>query len=354
METNPLSPVETLFRHLSRESTPVSPDPCNKPIHVTRYTDKGLHCEDATSESRVKKDVIQVKRKHSFDELSETSSVTEVDDYLPEVEMQNAPPEMMKEAYEAALQVSMMFGTNHTVSQPCTHIPEESENKDVRAESSSLITPAELSKLQAEDVKTDAKAESDDQHSKKQDELMNVVEQVCQTCSEKTDKEEIVKSEEVTTQEVTLVFNWPKRKGRKIPKSDDLFRELHMRRVLKITDLDVELIEGPTVTKSITYPQKDADEDASGDKKSKQSTKKPLEMLNTDEIVTDIDVKISTVKYGPDQTTPVRSDQYIKGSAKSIQEVTGEKFRSIISPDRQGPGEATKQPDVPEPTQSAD
>ena len=98
---------------------------------------------------------------------------------------------------------------------------------------------------------------SQTQHSKEHNtDLDACLDQVCQTCDFKPNTpDEIVKNEEVITKEVTLVFAWPKKM--KIPKqltpgmpptkSSQPFRTIHLRRVMRVTDVDMEVIEGPTI-----------------------------------------------------------------------------------------------------------
>ena len=63
-----------------------------------------------------------------------------------------------------------------------------------------------------------------------------------------TGEEGEVTSEEVSTQEVTLIFAWPKKVDEVIKTYNDPFREIRLHRVTKIKDFDIEVVEGPTVT----------------------------------------------------------------------------------------------------------
>ena len=64
-----------------------------------------------------------------------------------------------------------------------------------------------------------------------------------------SDEEEIVLEEEVTEQEITFLFTWPKnlkRPPNPMPPEMDPFREIHLRRVTRIKDVDL-IVEDPQV-----------------------------------------------------------------------------------------------------------
>jgi hypothetical protein len=194
-------------------------------------------------------------------------------------------------------------------------------------------------------------------HAKERSDLKACLEEVCQTCTDKPEEIEEVKGEEVTTQEVTLVFAWPKKKGRKLHKGKDPFKELHMRRVMRVTDFDIQMIEGPTIKKSIQHsPKHDSKEcnvpelkaiemsnDSTDSKKysmieskdnnDDEETKDGVEEILMDDIITDIDVKVSTVKYGPNRSSPIKSEQFMKG--RSVGEIVSADLKSFISPERE-------------------
>ena len=92
----------------------------------------------------------------------------------------------------------------------------------------------------------------DEEEQKTKDDIQTSVKDVCQTCAENKTvavKDEEVISETVTTQEVTLVFAWPKNRKKKSPLHKDKFpfRELELHRVTRLSDFDVKMNEGKII-----------------------------------------------------------------------------------------------------------
>ena len=74
-----------------------------------------------------------------------------------------------------------------------------------------------------------------------------VLEEVCRALSE-SDSDEIVIDEDVETQEVTLVFAWPKSLKPSFQHGDKPYREIFMRRITKIRDVEFDIMEGPELS----------------------------------------------------------------------------------------------------------
>jgi len=72
------------------------------------------------------------------------------------------------------------------------------------------------------------------------------LEEVCRALSE-SDSDEIVIDEDLETQEVTLIFAWPKSLKPAFQYPDRPYREICMRRITKIRDFDIDVVEGPEI-----------------------------------------------------------------------------------------------------------
>ena len=103
---------------------------------------------------------------------------------------------------------------------------------------------------------------SDSEQAELQEDLSACLSDVCQVVTSESESEAgEVLSEEVHSQEVTLVFAWPKDKSQ-LPSpsrkhAGKPYREIHVRKVTRVKDFDVEILEGP----KIMYTKKKAIED---------------------------------------------------------------------------------------------
>ena len=145
------------------------------------------------------------------------------------------------------------------VDQPITKKSEDVKDSSelAVAKSTTNVTTSEtedvFSKEQAQEfLKHMFGANHAEGHKKESEDLEACLSDVCKAVSDTTvaeSKEDYeVKEEEVSTQEITLIFAWPRNKSHPIKRYEDPFREIHLRRVTKIKDFDIEVIEGPTVT----------------------------------------------------------------------------------------------------------
>lgn len=77
--------------------------------------------------------------------------------------------------------------------------------------------------------------------------LSACLEEVCKAMSETDSDNEQVIDEDLQTHEVTLVFAWPKADKPVFRYLDRPYREICMRRITKIRDFEIDVIEGPVV-----------------------------------------------------------------------------------------------------------
>ena len=324
-------------------------------------------------------------RQLSMDEISEGSTMSSIDEFIPETEEYNAPPEMLEEAYHAAIEVAQMFQQHH-IQHPCFQkiIEEISSSRESLYKSDgegsrsstlrrwkptvSKLTNGETSEEQQRSEQPDDKVISPTDQSEvvpsdkeKQQFLQQLIgtshtehkqkhkemQEICRSCAIKSNEDITVKSEEISTQEVTLIFAWPKRKGKILPKGlpPNPYQELHMHRVMKVSDLDVEILEGPTLKtitnvaknqKSITDNQSASDQgnltidDAQS--KNKDSDLETHQDSSTDQdgrdrrtvgpIIADVDVKVKTTKFEPKEQTLIIERQ-ASSEKKTVENITG-------------------------------
>ena len=196
---------------------------------------------------------------------------TEVEDYVAETSEPDAQPEVIQQAYEAAQYVAKLLD-GHQMHHPCAHGDEDAQeaisepqpvssihehlySQALVSESDTEMSDFEkrdsLSRQEARDfmkMMLAASKPAENGHIKEEDEADGKAVTVT-----KGDEDYEVKSEEVTTQEVTLVIAWPKKLGTMFHPGPNPLREIHLHRVTKLSDLDVQVIEGPTIN-SVEYP----------------------------------------------------------------------------------------------------
>ena len=217
-------------------------------------------------------------RRPSLGALSESSVTSSIDEFIPEVEQSNAPPQQLAQVYSAAVEVAKMFEQHHRT-HPCFHkILEEAQREDGddvsdACNSVEVETETKMAEFEHDEALTHAHATQflshifgtqHSQHKKQRDDLRSCIRQLCATCEEDSSdgvKEDdvIVKSEEVTTEEVTLVFAWPKSRSRNnalVTSTNKLpVREINVHRVIRASDIDVKLVEGPQIySQSVQAP----------------------------------------------------------------------------------------------------
>lgn len=209
----------------------------------------------------------------------------EVDELIPQTDMEcNA---LVDQALEAAqymatlMEGSQLHRPEEKVMEKTTreqqsfsNIIQDNNWTDLVSESDTKVanfeTKETYTKEQAQDFIKQVLTHPDQAHSTElephQDDLRACLEDVCQSCEHKPkDEKEIVTHDEVTTQEVTFVFKWPKKKKKGnelVPSSISLpkeivmntelppsepFRQVHLHRVTRISDFDVQVIEGPSL-----------------------------------------------------------------------------------------------------------
>lgn len=356
---------QEVYSEVNRNATPISNDITKEGANL-QFGATNLHRE----------------RKISMDEMSEGSTMSSIDEFIPETEEPKAPPEVYKQAYNAAIQVAQVFQHQH-VTNPCFQkiiedisssreslyisdgegsrpgtlkrnqvankqklkptIEEEertisgdsvvkSENVPASVNDSEIV----VSQDQAQKFLQQVKASTDEDNEKKNTKQLTKFEKddKCYSCNIKPDEGTIVKSEEVSTQEVTLIFAWPKGKMPNFLKANpnEPFRKLHMHRVMKISDSNVKMLEGPSL-QSITQAKKKthsaidntgATENSSALVKSTKtdSVKEEDDQTSTsDQIIADIDVKVKSTKFVPKGNSVVMERQ-TKEESRIVENIT--------------------------------
>ncbi|KAK2146416.1 hypothetical protein LSH36_610g01028 [Paralvinella palmiformis] len=175
-----------------------------------------------------------------------SNKMIEVDEFVPE--MDEPPQEILRQTFDVVNDTSSCRETCKTIeNQVVPRVKGTVVGADANYShgDNSLVSKDLMKYVQSQTCKTYQSKE----HNTRLDSCLD---DVCQTCNfQPKGPNEVIKNEEVTTQEVTLVFVWPKKMNipreltPKLPvsKPKEPFRSIHLRRVMRVSDFDVDVVE---------------------------------------------------------------------------------------------------------------
>ncbi len=88
------------------------------------------------------------------------------------------------------------------------------------------------------------------EHQQGMADLSACLSDVCKVTSEADGENNEVTSEEISSKEISLVFVWPKKKDQTVYQGKQPYREINVRRITRIKDFEIEVLEGPVITET--------------------------------------------------------------------------------------------------------